>query len=314
MFDILKYHRAQYWYWFVRDRLISLELESNVDSKKVKRFNQLIKAPLTTRIYSDAAIGKKLSELDPYSNFDSEFNNNGKDYRTGNRGLPQHLWKRVNNVIPNSAQAFTDGPAGLFLIFEAKNLTESACLIAKVLLTVLEAEQEVFKDDSQLLGLKKLLSNRVQFGIFGGTIKLLNTIEDIINYLYPTNDWDKFVPVVSSVDSSQDEFDPDKLLKPKYFELVAIAPIVIGFGFFRAKFFDEVHYLSKVCYQEQYLKLLHNKFLIKEEHWLFESRNRKEDIDLTTNVREESILKNLFLQASAMAHPTCLADAFREKQ
>ena len=101
-----------------------------------------------------------------------------------------------------------------------------------------------------------------------------------------------------------------------------MAPIAIGYGFFRARFFNEIHYLSKVCYEEQYLTLLNKKFIMNEAFWLFESYNSKlsnaeylhfkesERKKVNANRIEQSPIKNIFCEAHSLTKPLFFAKCF----
>tara|TARA_Y100000310_G_scaffold1238_1_gene1720 strand:- start:387 stop:698 length:312 start_codon:yes stop_codon:yes gene_type:complete len=77
-------------------------------------------------------------------------------------------------------------------------------------------------------------------------------------------------------------------------------PIAIGFGFIKAKFYDDIKCLYSVCYQEQYLTLLNMLFLIKEDSWKFNSIKKKKRSKLSKG--EDSIQK-LFVSAYRLTSP-----------
>ncbi len=305
MYRILGELRAQYWYWFVRNGLINIELETAPAGKRAIKL-ELLKCDSTiTHTYGDEKMGIELARLTGDQSLDKEFRNNGKNYRRGSRLVPDYLTKVLDKVIPGSLSAYQEGPCKLFLILESSNLVETMSVLARALLNMLESNRDIVQNDSVLAKLTDDLSNRCMLSIFGGSIKLLKVIEDIFEHLFPDNNWDEFTSVINM---DNEQFDIDNLRHPKVIELELVVPIVIGFAFFRASYFDEIHYLSKVCYQEKYLKLLNHKFLMKEELWCFNTDAGKK-IDSSRLNYNDSNIKGLFEQAKEMTTPASLSFA-----
>ncbi len=53
MYRVLGSLRTQYWFWFVRDGLIKLELDGNLDSKRQAILLNLIENPTLMYVYSN---------------------------------------------------------------------------------------------------------------------------------------------------------------------------------------------------------------------------------------------------------------------
>jgi hypothetical protein len=327
MYKILFELKTQYWYWFVRDKLIANELENIAQNngaltfkvtlsgkkstitrlkKRTAKLKELVAKPTQKGIYSRAIIANWILELSGNEEAANNFSEDGDKYKNGSRPAPKELVEKLDQIFPGSLLAYEEGPCGLFLILEARTLIEAMLIIARELLKVLKAYRAPLKNDSTLNELTNLLSSRINLNIFGGAIKLLKTIEDTVDYLFPENHWDKFVSTIAIKHINLESLDQKCLLQPKYICLESVVPIVIGFAFFRARFFDEVHYLAKVCYEEQYLKLLNKEFLMKEEFWQF---NQHYTIDMTSIDYDESNIKSIFQGAFTLANPVLFADA-----
>ncbi|MBE0419055.1 MAG: hypothetical protein ACTJH9_13815 [Pseudoalteromonas sp.] len=310
MYKILGSIRTQYWYWFIRDCLIKNELKECTDSKRKERLVRQNKNAALTSIYSSVKMGNELKVLSPYLNLDSEFTNNGNQYRYGTRVVQENTIKLVEQAVPGSQLAHQNGPSGLFTVLEAQSLVSSSNIIAKELLKVLKSKEELLSNDKELARFEEILSSRVRLNIFGGTIKLLNTLEDIIEFLFPLNEWSKFISVVITNKVEVNDIEAENLLNPKYFDLKTIFPIVISFAFIKAKYFDEIHYLSKVCYQERYLTFLNKSFLINEKLWNFEPPKTDEIVkEQSILIEGEASMKHLFHQAYNLANPVFFKDS-----
>lgn len=306
MYRILEELRTQYWYWFVRDALINHELEAPVAEDRAKKLKLLKSNAKITHTFGDEKIGEKLWELTGDEKIENEFQNNGSGLRGGSRTVPDYLPKYLDKVIPGSLTAYTEGPCKLFLVLESNSLTSAMMALARGLLFVLESNRNIIQNDSVLVNLTDDISNRCKLGLFGSPIKLLNVIEDIVDYLFPDNKWDEFTSVI---DSDNENFDITNLRHPRVIKLEIVVPVVIGFAFLKARYFDGVHYLSKVCYVEKYLQLLSHKFLMKEELWGFDTKAAKK-VGINPPNHEDSNIKGVFQQAFRMANPVFFHKSF----
>lgn len=345
MYRVLGGLRTQYWYWFVRNELIAVELKKELKPVKREKLERLKIDSTIGHTFSVSTVGRNLGKLFPYSNLESEFSNNGSKYKNGERAVSENIIKQVEQVLPGSQLAYQNGPKGLFSVLEAPNLVGALYIIAKELLAILESEEERLISDVELIEFTELLSTRIKLNIFGGTIKLLSAVEGVIEYLIPMNGWSEFVPAIFTDKITVGDLEAGNLLQSKYFKAKTVIPIVIGFAFFKAKYFDEIHYLSKVCYQEQYLILMNKIFLMDENTWQFNlpqkaelrkyrsikeaelkidepnkeimlkmDRNFKKSIESMTCDDEsklqqiEIVIKDVFQQAYIMANPVLFSD------
>ncbi|CAM2790817.1 hypothetical protein [Pseudoalteromonas distincta] len=293
--------RTQYWYWFVRDQLIGLELEERINSNKREKFNQLKKNPTLRYIYSSNKMGQKLRKLSPLSNFDSEFLSNGNKYKNGTRVAPEQLVKRIDQVIPGSMLAYEEGPKKLFLIIETKNILEIVYELATQLLIICKSNDKVLLRDKVLFSLVNSLSNEVNLSVFAGAVRMFKAMDDIINHLFPDNKWDQFISVIYIEKIELHELETKHFYQPKYFELKELAPVLIGYGFFMAKYFSQGYSLARVCYEERYLSLLNKAFLIKEDFWRLETKKK---VKLS---KSELEIQDLFQGANYMGAPKFFA-------
>ena len=136
MYRVLGSLRTQYWFWFVRDKLIELELRESRNNKRKENLKRQKENATLTHIYSDKKMAVKLQKLSPYSNFEKEFTNNGKKYRKGERVAHSTLVKLIDQVIPGSMRAYEEGPQKLFLMIESDSMLQIVYEMATQLLII----------------------------------------------------------------------------------------------------------------------------------------------------------------------------------
>ena len=322
MYKILKQFRAQYWFWYVRNELILNKLKSELDQEDKAELQKLLIDPTLEDIFGKESISDQIFSISGDEQLRSKFLDDSDKFRVGSRPSTEATPKWLDRYIPGSLSAFIEGPSGLFEIIEANSLVEAVFVIARHLLRVLKEDCDLYLGDSELERLTKSLSEHVQLGMFGGAFKLLNIIEEIINYIFPNNELDKFVSALQVVKTSPQQLEPKHLFQTKFLKLEVMAPIAVGYGFFRARFFDEIHYLSKVCYQEQFLTLLNKKFIMNEAFWLFESYDNElssaeylhfkesERKKVNANRIEQAPIKNIFCKAHFLTEPVLFSKCF----
>lgn len=309
MYKILNRQRAQYWFWYVRKELILCELKAETDLDRQELLTTLLVEPTLEEVYGKEQIANQILLQSGQESLYSIFYEDTDKFKAGKRPSSANLPKLLDQHIPDSFLAYQEGPSGLFQIIEANTIVEAVYVIARHLLKILEDNQSLYNGDIELEKLTNYLIERQHLGIFGGSFQLLIAIENIINYLFPNNEWGKFVSVLTVTRTAVQKLDVKELFHPKYFDLEAMAPIVIGYGFIRARFFEETHYLSKVCYEEKYLTFLNKVFLINEDFWIFESfKNELESAEFfmfnpSENTKaniakiQQSAIKNIFQKA-----------------
>lgn len=322
MYKILKQLRAQYWFWYVRNELILNKLKSELDQGHKAELQKLLAEPTLEDIFGKESIADQIFSISGDEQLRTTFLDDSDKFRVGSRPSLEMTPKLVERYIPGSLSAFREGPSGLLEIIEASSLVEAVFVIARHLLRVLEEGCDLYLGDRELERLTKSLSERVQLGMFGGAFKLLNIIEEIINYIFPNNEWDKFVPVLQVIKTSPQQLEPMHLFQTKSLKLEVMAPIAVGYGFIRARFFDEIHYLSKVCYQEQFLTFLNKKFIMNEAFWLFESYDnelssaeylhfhKSERKKVNANRIEQAPIKNIFCKAHFLTEQVLFSKCF----
>lgn len=299
MYKILGSLRTQYWYWFIRDYLIDLELKEPLDSKRKERLVRQNENAIITSIYSKEKMGNELRVLSPYLNLDRVFTNYGDQYRYGTRAVNETNIKLVEQAVPGSRLAHQNGPSGLFSVLEAQSLSIATTIVAKELLELLKSKKDELISESSSF---KLLFLRLNQCMFDDTDGLISVIDEIIEYLFPMNKWNEHFSVRINGKVNVGDLEPESLLQSNFFELKTITPIVIGYAFCKAKYFGEIHYLSKVCYKEQYLAFINKVFLIDENSWVFEPPSSKEVIeDLSVLTEGEIGMKHLFYKAHSIA-------------
>lgn len=284
MYKVLGKLRTQYWFWFVRDQLVELELKKRLDSKRLEMLNRLKEDSTLKNIYTMTNLRDKLYKLSNNSSLDSEFDDNGSKYKTGSRVVPDHTVVFVEEILPGSQLAYKNGPKGLFRVIEAQSLSLTVKLIAVQFLELFKSKFEELISDNEDLKLYNLrLMNCISFNII---VDLIDLLDEIIEYLFPENQWREPLYVINRSNVKVGDFNDEELFNPRYFELKELFPIVISHAFFRAKYFDEINYLSKVCYDEGYLILLNKMFLIDKDFWLF-----RPDSIFSVEVQKDSSIK-----------------------
>ncbi len=318
MRKILDEQKTQYWFWFIRKILIDYELEDisnnrgvlankliskvNINNLDVRRDKllQLMAKPTTQSIYSREAMANWIFELSNNKKISDSFSENGDDFKNGSMPIPEKTVIFLDDVLPSSLQAYNEGPSGLFLILEAQTLLESLYILAEQLLKLLKSNLNKLHKSETLLSLTKSLEGLIKLGIFGGNVKLLRTVEDIFNYLFPNNNWDKFTLFITTLNDEKERFNRLQFHQETNFHLESLAPILVGYAFFRARHFNETHYLARVCYEEGCLKILKNNFLISEEHWRFDT-DRKDSAEMVNKGRH--VIRHLFRRAFVLTKP-----------
>ncbi|CCQ11227.1 hypothetical protein PALB_21040 [Pseudoalteromonas luteoviolacea B = ATCC 29581] len=275
MTTILDQLRTQYWYWFIRDKLIGIKLNEKLTSKERTKLENLRDKPLLVGQYSDAKVGKDLDRIGKVTNgsFFNEFANNGhgSKYRSGTRVPNEHWITSAETIIPGSALAYLQGPIRLFSIIEAKDLPEATIVLAKELRHILASNLENLEKQCKLYILfEKLTLSLV--GSMYSTFSVLNAVDEIINHLFPRNDWGKPKTYIEPIKIEAKDLNLNHLRQPRHLDLETLAVVVIGYAFIRARFFFETHYLSKVCYEEGFLKVIQARYLMSEKSWSFSQR------------------------------------------
>jgi hypothetical protein len=313
MYKVLGKLRTQYWFWFIRDQLIELELKKRLDSKRLEKLNKLKENSTLNHIYTMTDLRYQLHKLSPYSSLDSEFDDSGSKYKNGSRVVPDHSVIFVEEILPGSQFAYKSGPKGLFSIIEAQSLSLTVKLIAIQFLELFNSKVEELISDNEDLKLYTIrLKNCIYCNI---TVDLIDLLDEIIEYLFPRNQWREPLYVINRSNVEVVDFNDEDLFKPRYFELKELIPIIISHAFFRAKYFDEINYLSKICYDEGYLILLNKMFLIDKDFWLFlpdsifsvevqkdSSIKVEMEGDLSDFTEGEAGIKNIFNRAYEVAH------------
>jgi hypothetical protein len=90
MYKALGKLRTQYWFWFIRDQLIELELKKRLDSRRLEKLNRLKENSTLNHIYTMTDLRYQLHKLSPNSSLDSEFDDSGSKYKNGSRVVPDH--------------------------------------------------------------------------------------------------------------------------------------------------------------------------------------------------------------------------------
>jgi len=292
MTTVLDELKTQYWYWFIRDKLIEIKLNEKLTSKERTKLEKLQNKPLLVRLYSDAEVGKDLDRVGKVTNgsFLHEFANNrhGSKYRSGTR-VPNENWiTSAETIIPGSALAYQQGPNRLFSIIEAKDLPEATILLAKELRHILARNIENLEEQHELYILFEKLTLSLMGSMFS-TFSVLTAVDEIINHLFPGNDWGKPKTYIEPVNIEVKDLNLNHLRQPRCLNLEILAVIVIGYGFIRSRFFFETHYLSKVCYEEGFLKAIQARYLMSEKRWSFNKRKvtgQKNELNLDYVIKD----------------------------
>lgn len=284
--------RTQYWFWFLRDKLIGIKLSDKLTSKGRAKLEKLRDKTLLVSQYSDADVGRDLDKIGKVTNgsFFHEFANNrhGSKYRNGTR-IPNKNWvTSADAIIPGSALAYQEGPHKLFSILEANDLAEATIIIARELRHIIANNVENFQQQPELYSLFDKLTLSL-FGTVFSSYNILMTVNELIDYLFPQNDWCEPKVYIETVNSKTEDLNLNLLRQPRYLNLEILAPVVIAYAFIRSRFFLESHYLAKVCYEDGFLKVLEARYLMKEKKWSFSKKKvlgEKNELNLNYVIKD----------------------------
>tara|TARA_B100000700_G_scaffold196347_1_gene216119 strand:- start:392 stop:1435 length:1044 start_codon:yes stop_codon:yes gene_type:complete len=278
--------KAQYWYFFVRKELILKEIgeiDERLDAlrrtrglstrnaeftkqlKRQKNLRKLIDEPLLNNIYSNSYMSAQLTRLKHDKEIGYEFDTYIGKFKTGKRSVPITVLDRIEKLVPGSKNAHITGPYSLFQILEARTLSEAVWSINSELLSALQTRGVCNSPDlDRAINMLALQSNA---SIFSGVLTLLENLNEVINIMYPCNDWDKDTVYVCPSKTPIDELKLKNLRQTKLLPIEIAAPIVISYAAVRAKYFGEEHYLAKLCFEDEYLKVLNVRYMMNEELW-----------------------------------------------
>ncbi|PRO75184.1 hypothetical protein C6Y40_02385 [Alteromonas alba] len=276
--------KAQYWFYFVREKLIFHEindiktcldeLKLNANSgggykkslSRIVKLEKLTEEPLTENIYSYQAMSDRLLNLNGGQDFGYEFSEYISHFKCGLRPLPDTLKKRIDRLIPGSKLAHDQGPQNLFSVLEAYSLPSAVWIINQSLLDAIESHGD--EQHPEFKEIQRLLNEYMMSSIFSGVFSLLENQRRVFNILFPENKWDSCTAYVRPSSANLHALDTDKLLHSNILPIHIAAPIAVGFAFIRAKYLGEEHFLARVCFEDQFLKILNVKYMMKEDLWL----------------------------------------------
>ncbi len=286
MIKNLEWLKAQYWYFFVRNELISKEIseigesldalrrasvlssgnaEYTKKSQRQENLRKLIIEPLLNNIYSNSDMSARLMRLNNGIEIGYEFEKYAPKFKRGARSVPKTLLDRIEKLVPGSKNAHITGPYSLFQILEARTLSEAVWSINRELLSALQTKGVCNSPDlDQAVNMLTLQSNA---SIFSGVLTLLQNLNDVIDIMYPDNDWDKPNVYVCPSQTPIEGLKLESLRQTKLLPIEVAAPIVISYAVVRARYFGEEHYLAKLCFEDEYLKVLNVKYMMNEELW-----------------------------------------------
>ncbi|WP_370167100.1 hypothetical protein [Marisediminitalea sp.] len=278
--------KAQYWYFFVRKELILKEIveidkslhaqgrmsvlssrnaEFTKQSRRLENLRKLIDDPLLNNIYSYSDMAAQLNRLSNNIGAGYQFDTYLGKFKVGERPVPETLLDRIEKLVSGSKNANITGPYSLFQILETRTLSEAVWSIHSELLSVLQNKGVC--DSPDLDRAVKMLDLQSNASIFSGVLTMLENLNKVINIMYPCNGWDKCTAYVCPSNTPTDELKLENLRQPKLLPIEVAAPIVISYAVVRARYFGEEHYLAKLCFEDEYLKVLNVKYMMNEELW-----------------------------------------------
>lgn len=278
--------KAQYWYFFVRKELILREIveigesldaqgltsvlssrkaEYTKQSQRLENLRKLIIEPLLNNVYPNTAMSAQLMRLSNDIGTGYELDTYLRKFKAGERSVPKTLLDRIDKFVPGSKNAHITGPYSIFQILEARTLSEAVWGINSELLSALQDKEDCNSPD--LDRATKMLTLQSNSSIFSGVLTMLENLNKVINIMYPCNDWDKCTAYVCPSNTPIDELKLENLRQPKLLPIEVAAPIVISYAVVRAKYFGEEHYLAKLCFEDEYLKVLNVRYMMNEELW-----------------------------------------------
>lgn len=207
----------------------------------------------------------RLLKLNGSKDFGYEFSGYVGQFKRGLRTVPNSLKNRIDCLIPGSKLAHDQGPQNLFSVLETYSLPSAVWIINQSLLDAIESYGD--EQHPEFKEIQRLLNEYTMSSIFSGVFSLLESQSRAFDTLFPENKWDSCTAYVRPSSANLHELDTDKLLHSNILPIHIAAPIAIGFAFVRAKFFGEEHFLARMCFEDQFLKILNVKYMMKEDLW-----------------------------------------------
>lgn len=319
MDNFLNELRTQYWYWFVRSKLMVDELQeiekklerassrNRVElEKKREIIKQQIQTPkkveLYTRKYVEARLtglqNKVRSSIYPLVMYDK--------YRNGTKKVSKNLVPAVDELIPGSANAYEEGPAKMFRIMESETFPNAIILLIREFLRfIFKSEREWSHDQELVSSIEKLVFFTEMYGPDVG--QAASTLELTLDMLCENriDSSDREILDLSERGLIRvDQLDPfyrnilirkkdDLFQEPSYISLREFAVIYVSLSFLKAKFLGETLILSRCCFKRRYLKVMEEELLMSEVLWFFDVKN-KEKVEPT---KSKSPIKFIFQRA-----------------
>lgn len=292
--------KTQYWYWFLRDVLIKIELEeikselkkvslSKREKLEVKRnlLLEQIAAPTAPRLYKSPDMERRLCELRGRRNIEINLAKRGDKYKNGLRLVPHNVRKSIDMIVPGTFEAFERGPMGLFKIIQSDNFSDAIILLIREFLGCISKSQEEWKNDKEFVKVtEKLVAIVSMYSLDAGFA--LHTLETAMDKLFKNRLTDADLEILNSVVSGEirkDQLDPiylqmlqtssfdDYYHEPSYMSLNEIAPIFVSMAFLKARYLNEARLLTRACFHRKYLKIMQRSFLMSDVLWFFDVKS-----------------------------------------
>lgn len=291
--------KSQYWYWFLRDKLIKMELdeidsgiETHLEEKedpedKRNRLLEQIAAPTAPRLYKSPDMEKKLHKIRGQRNIDINLAKRGDKYKNGLRLVPYNVRAQIDMLVPGTSEAFENGPMGLFKIIQAESFSDAVELLIREFLGCISKSQDEWKDDKEFVEQAEKLVAIVHMYSFDAGMAL-HTLETAMDKLFKNRLTDADIKILNAVVSGEirkDQLDPIYLQllqtssfdeyyhEPSYMNLNEVAPIFVSLAFLKARYLNDALLLTRACFHRKYLKVMQRSFLMSDVLWFFDVKS-----------------------------------------
>lgn len=325
MDNFLNELRTQYWYWFVRSKLMVdeiQEIEKKLErassrnrvelEKKREIIEQQIRTPKKVELYTKKYVEARLTELgDKVGGSICPLDICDK-YRNGTKKVSTKLLSDVDKIISGSAKAYSDGPAKMFRIMESETFTSAILqLIGEFLRCIFKLQSEWIHDKEVACLIEKLVFFTKMQSLDAGqaALTLESTLDTLCQNQLSSSD-KEILDLVEQKIIRVDQLDPiyreiltttkfdDSFQQPSYIHLNEFVPIYVTLSFLKARFLGEKLLLSRICFQRRYLKVMEEQLLMSEVLWFFDVKSGKK----SEASKSKSPIKLVFLSALASAN------------
>lgn len=284
--------RSQFLFWYIRNHLISLQVEAiatELDAldednllpgqhkRNKKKLNKKLEAlrfaqnnPTTRGTFGKSFVIEQLSLIDESVKFEGVIEHVLK----GTRQIGKVYLAILERMIPGCRNAFENGPNDLFKVLYSESLPEALEVLSESILEAVSTSGTVNHN------VKATVQSTLQISgitaIFSTSLRVFEGIAEVIDTLFPANNWDKFNTFPAS-DISNGEMFVLEGVPTDMLSANKAATILLSYAYIRACYLGDENYLSAICFKAKCLQILQSEFMIKENQWFWVDKTVKNE-------------------------------------